>query len=67
MLQTSQVVKSQNPYNCNKRETGKYPRCFTGFEGEIRTANVLIQGKCLGKACVSFGLCDKAWTTSKSS
>lgn len=67
MLQTLQVVKSQNPYNCNKRETGKYPRCFTGFEGEIRMANVLIQGKCLGKGSVSFSLRDKARTTSKSS
>lgn len=62
-----QVVESWNPYNCNKRETEKYPRCSTVFEGEIRMANVLIQGNCLGKACVSFGLCDKAWTTSKSS
>ena len=50
-----------------KKETGNSPRYSTVFEGEIRMANVLIQGNCLGKACVSFGLCDKAWTTSKSS
>lgn len=63
-----QVLKSQKSYSHNKKkETGNSPRYSTVFEGEIRMANVLTQGNCLGKACVSFGLCDKAWTTSKSS